>query len=158
MDFAGVPVPVRICGGGDDLNLKQRLLAINTQLGICFAASRRVSHSGGTAASPRQIPSRAGAGARSRAVCSPIRACQCAKRRPPQIATAPFVPGPSGMVAREAAPGTACADRSTASTAVGRLVACNQNPWLGGEVTSYLYPFLSLHEASGHRGRPGCAF
>lgn len=27
-------MPVRICGGGDDLNLKQRLLAINTQLDL----------------------------------------------------------------------------------------------------------------------------
>lgn len=75
------------------MNLKQCLLAINTQLRICFVALRRVSRSGGTAASPQQIPRRTGAGARSRAVCSPIRACQCARRRPQQIATATFVSG-----------------------------------------------------------------
>lgn len=69
-------------------------------------------------------------GARSRAVCWPIRACQCARRRLLQIATATFVPGPSGTVAREAAPGTVRADRSIASTAAGALVAYNQNPGL----------------------------
>lgn len=55
-------------------------------------------------------------------------------RRAPslQIATATFVPLPLGMAAREAAPGTACADRSAASAAAGGLVACYQNPWQEG--------------------------
>lgn len=105
------------------MNFKQCLLSINTQLGICWRPP------GGC---PRAVSPRQMRGARE--LGSVLTDKSVPVRRAPslQIATATFVLAPLGMAAREAAPGTVCADRSAASAAAGGLVAYYQNPWQEG--------------------------
>lgn len=129
LDSAGMPVPVRIYGGG---TCEFQTMPARHKHPAGFSLR---PHGGCPSAVPggaRGSSAAAGGGARGRAVRSLIRACQSAGRHPLQIAAATFVPVPLGMVAREAAPGTACADRSAASAAAGGLVACYQNPWQEG--------------------------
>lgn len=116
---------------GGHVNFKQCLLAIDTQLGVRFVASRRVSQSG-AGGEPTADPQPRGS---RRAELGTVLADKSvpARRAPsPANRHGHLCAAPPGMVAREAAPGTARADRSAASVAVGGLVACYQNPWQEG--------------------------
>lgn len=108
---------------GGRADFKQSLLAVNPRLGLCLGLTEGV---------PERARGSPGGRRAGRAVRSLISACQGAGRLPPQIAAATFVPLPPGTAAREAAPGTACADRSAASAAAAGWVAPYQNPWQEG--------------------------
>lgn len=97
----------------------------------------------GTAAGPQQAPRE------HRAVRGQIRACQAASTAP-RNRHGHLYAGPLGTVAREAAPGPALTDRSSASSMAGGWVTHHQNP-VGGRRGPHL-PCCSLVAAVAVKG------
>lgn len=121
---------------------KQCLLAVNTQLGVCCAASRRVSQSG----SPRHLGAEPAHG-----LGSALADKRVPVRRAPslQITTATFVPAPWGWWRGR--------QHQALCVQIGALPARLRPAWLHvtktpgrREVMSSLRPFLSPHIASSH--------